>query len=185
MSGNLTPHELKLMQELMEKCLQLYMTKDEVITALQNQARIDSEFTTIGSFTFHLQTHASVWQKLLERNPDFFKAYDFRIRIKEQINAFNYLVSQQAQMMQKQGQFSSQYFVMEIGLLPQRPNIPKGHQANSAFYQTQFPGTVASPSIPPPPPQAPTMSGFTVIGSVPAPPAPVVPQVQILLYYNR
>jgi hypothetical protein len=44
-----------------------------------------------------------VWLKLEEQNPEFFKAYHIRLRIKEQITAFNYLVSQQAQLMQKAG----------------------------------------------------------------------------------
>jgi len=42
-----------------------------------------------------------VWQKLEQQNPEFFKAYNIRLRIKEQITAFNYLVSQQVQLVQK------------------------------------------------------------------------------------
>lgn len=40
----------------------------------------------------------AVWQGMESKNPDFFRAYDVRLKIKEQITAFNYLVSQQAQV---------------------------------------------------------------------------------------
>mmetsp|Transcript_5342 Transcript_5342/g.5824 ORF Transcript_5342/g.5824 Transcript_5342/m.5824 type:complete len:125 (-) Transcript_5342:134-508(-) len=36
-----------------------------------------------------------------EQNPGFFKAYQLRLLVKNQIQSFNYLVSQQAQIMQK------------------------------------------------------------------------------------
>lgn len=39
-----------------------------------------------------------MWQGMESRNSEFFRAYDVRLRIKEQITAFNYLVSQQAQV---------------------------------------------------------------------------------------
>jgi hypothetical protein len=35
------------------------------------------------------------------KNPEFFRAYEVRLKIKEQIMAFNYLVSQQAQVTEK------------------------------------------------------------------------------------
>jgi uncharacterized protein (TIGR01589 family) len=67
------------------------MNQTEVVTALHLQANIEPSFTNL------------VWLKLEEQNPDFFKAYHIRLRIKEQITAFNYLVSQQAQLVQKTG----------------------------------------------------------------------------------
>ena len=50
------------MQNLIERCLQQYMTQTEIITALQMQANIEPGFTCL------------VWQKLEEQNPEFFKA---------------------------------------------------------------------------------------------------------------
>lgn len=35
-------------QNLIERCLQLYMNKDEVVKTLLNRARIDPGFTTLG-----------------------------------------------------------------------------------------------------------------------------------------
>ena len=40
-----------------------------------------------------------VWQKLEEQNPQFFKAYQLRLQIKDQISQFNHLVSEQANAM--------------------------------------------------------------------------------------
>ena len=37
---------------------------------------------------------AAVWEKLQEQNPDFFRAYRTRLRVKGQIREFNSLVSQ-------------------------------------------------------------------------------------------
>ena len=39
-----------------------------------------------------------VWQKLEEQNPDFFKAYVTRLKLKDQINLFNHLLEQQIQV---------------------------------------------------------------------------------------
>eukprot|EP01087_Luapelamoeba_hula_P000331 TRINITY_DN10228_c0_g1_i1.p1 TRINITY_DN10228_c0_g1~~TRINITY_DN10228_c0_g1_i1.p1 ORF type:complete len:489 (-),score=83.51 TRINITY_DN10228_c0_g1_i1:134-1600(-) len=93
--GKITAEEIQLVQNLIERCLMLYMNQAEVVTALKSHASIEPNFTNL------------VWQKLEEQNPDFFKAYHIRLRIKEQINAFNYLVSQQAQLLQKTGELNS------------------------------------------------------------------------------
>lgn len=42
-----------------------------------------------------------VWQRLEEQNPEFFRGYHVRLRVKEQITAFNYLATQQYQALQK------------------------------------------------------------------------------------
>ncbi|KAB2052418.1 hypothetical protein ES319_A12G119300v1 [Gossypium barbadense] len=55
--------DIELVQNLIERCLQLYMTRDEVVKTLLTRARIDPGFTTL------------VWQKLEEENADFFSAY--------------------------------------------------------------------------------------------------------------
>jgi hypothetical protein len=108
----ITANEIETVQRLIEKCLKLYMNQTEVATALNLEENIDQAFANLGaaSFTSDLDMTARltifiVWQKLEETNPEFFKAYNIRLRIKEQITAFNYLVSQQAQLMQKSGQF--------------------------------------------------------------------------------
>lgn len=55
-------------------------TQPEILQALQEQAQVDPEFTSV------------VWQKLEEQNPSFFRAYNVQLQLKEQILAFNYLV---------------------------------------------------------------------------------------------
>jgi uncharacterized protein (TIGR01589 family) len=81
--------DIQYVQNLIERCLQQYMTRKDVVFALQYQARIEPGFTTL------------VWQKLEEQNPDFFMAYHVRVRLKEQVVLFNHLLEQQMQMIQK------------------------------------------------------------------------------------
>eukprot|EP01102_Stenamoeba_stenopodia_P004397 TRINITY_DN14709_c0_g1_i1.p1 TRINITY_DN14709_c0_g1~~TRINITY_DN14709_c0_g1_i1.p1 ORF type:complete len:244 (-),score=34.85 TRINITY_DN14709_c0_g1_i1:71-802(-) len=87
--SKISTEDIQVVQNLIERCLQLYMNQTEVITALHRHSKIEPGFTSL------------VWQKLEQQNPEFFKAYNVRLRIKEQITAFNYLVSQQVQLMQK------------------------------------------------------------------------------------
>lgn len=63
----------------MSACLSITL-QNEILLALQGQAQVDPEFTTV------------VWQKLQEQNPSFFRAYNIQLQLKEQILAFNYLV---------------------------------------------------------------------------------------------
>lgn len=81
--------DIQLVQNLIERCLQLYMNRVEVINTLLNQAKIEPGFTGL------------VWQKLEEQNPDFFKAYYVRLKLKRQIMVFNHLLEQHAQLTQK------------------------------------------------------------------------------------
>lgn len=81
--------EIKLVQHLIERCLRLYMSQNEAITALHIYQNIEPSFISL------------VWQKLEEQNPDFFKAYNIRLKVKDQITNFNFLISQQAVLMQK------------------------------------------------------------------------------------
>eukprot|EP01080_Neovahlkampfia_damariscottae_P005492 gene5492-9309_t len=85
-----TPNEIKMVQNLIERCLRLYMTQEEAITALHIYQNIEPNFITL------------VWNKLEEQNPDFFKAYGIRLKVREQITEFNFLVSQHAVSYQKQ-----------------------------------------------------------------------------------
>lgn len=47
--------DLLQVQNLIERCLQLYMNRDEVVKTLLNRARIDPGFTTLGRICDQLQ----------------------------------------------------------------------------------------------------------------------------------
>lgn len=79
--------DIELVQNLIERCLQLYMNKDEVVKTLLNRAKIDPGFTAL------------VWQKLEEENADFFRAYYVRLKLKKQILLFNHLLEHQYHLM--------------------------------------------------------------------------------------
>ncbi|MED6180155.1 hypothetical protein PIB30_007666 [Stylosanthes scabra] len=79
--------DIELVQNLIERCLQLYMNKDEVVKTLLTRAKIDPGFTTL------------VWKKLEEENADFFKAYYIRLKLKKQILLFNHLLEHQYHLM--------------------------------------------------------------------------------------
>lgn len=79
--------EIELVQNLIERCLQLYMSRDEVVKTLLTRARIDPGFTTL------------VWQKLEEENADFFRTYYIRLKLKKQILLFNHLLEHQCHLM--------------------------------------------------------------------------------------
>ncbi|KAL6603523.1 hypothetical protein ACP70R_043884 [Stipagrostis hirtigluma subsp. patula] len=76
-------------QNLIERCLQLYMNQKEVIDTL-SEANIEPSFTEL------------VWQQLEEQNREFFKAYYLRLMLKNQIAAFNKLLEDQIQIMNKE-----------------------------------------------------------------------------------
>jgi uncharacterized protein (TIGR01589 family) len=88
-AGSYTWTQVKSVQNLIERCLNQYMTQAEVIATLQVQADVDPALTCL------------VWQKLEEANPDFFLSYDVRLKLKDQVVAFNYLVEQQTRLLQK------------------------------------------------------------------------------------
>ncbi|KAK2650083.1 hypothetical protein Ddye_017572 [Dipteronia dyeriana] len=79
--------DIELVQNLIERCLQLYMNREEVVKTLLSRARIDPGFTTL------------VWQKLEEENADFFRAYYIRLKLKKQILLFNHLLEYQYHLM--------------------------------------------------------------------------------------
>ncbi|XP_074587799.1 uncharacterized protein LOC141843646 [Curcuma longa] len=81
--------DIQLVQNLIERCLQLYMNQKEVIDTLSIQAKIEPSFTQL------------VWQKLEEENREFFEAYHVRLIVKNQIMVFNKLLEKQVEMMQK------------------------------------------------------------------------------------
>ena len=79
--------DIQLVQNLIERCLQLYMNKREVLSIIEQQAKIAPSFTGL------------VWKQLQEQNPDFFKAYYGRLRLKDQIVVFNQLIERHYDMM--------------------------------------------------------------------------------------
>ncbi|XP_059589720.1 uncharacterized protein LOC100264107 isoform X1 [Vitis vinifera] len=85
-SRKVSREDIELVQNLIERCLQLYMNRDEVVKTLLSRARIDPGFTTL------------VWQKLEEENADFFRAYYIRLKLKKQIILFNHLLEHQAHL---------------------------------------------------------------------------------------
>lgn len=86
-SRKVSRKDIELVQNLIERCLQLYMNRDEVVKTLLTRARIDPGFTTL------------VWQKLEEENADFFRAYYIRLKLKKQILLFNHLLEHQYHLM--------------------------------------------------------------------------------------
>ncbi|CAL9063464.1 unnamed protein product [Musa banksii] len=82
--------DIQLVQNLIERCLQLYMNQKEVVGTLSFQAKIEPSFTEL------------VWQKLEEENREFFKAYHIRLILKNQILLFNKLLEKQVELMQKE-----------------------------------------------------------------------------------
>ncbi|GAX85943.1 hypothetical protein CEUSTIGMA_g13359.t1 [Chlamydomonas eustigma] len=88
-SKRVSAQEVQQVQNLIERCMQQYLPQAQVVSILQQQAKIEPSFSNL------------VWQKLEEQNPEFFRMYSMRLKLKEQIVMFNYLLEQQATMMQK------------------------------------------------------------------------------------
>ncbi|KAI5074459.1 hypothetical protein GOP47_0010420 [Adiantum capillus-veneris] len=144
--------DIQLVQNLIERCLQLYMNRQEVISTLLNQAKIEPGFTGL------------VWQKLEEQNPVFFEAYYVRLKLKRQIMLFNHFLEQHAQLTQKMhtikaplpalqnGMHASAVHHMPIGYpVPQQPSMAAGGH----------PHIVSMPAAPPPVIEgAPVAEGF-------------------------
>ncbi|RID47683.1 hypothetical protein BRARA_I04258 [Brassica rapa] len=86
-SRKVSRQDIELVQNLIERCLQLYMNRDEVMKILLDRARIEPGFTSL------------VWQKLEEENADFFRAYYIRLKLKKQIILFNHLLEHQYHLM--------------------------------------------------------------------------------------
>ncbi|KAJ1260931.1 hypothetical protein BS78_10G269500 [Paspalum vaginatum] len=77
-------------QNLIERCLQMYMNQKEAIEALSQQAKIEPCITEL------------VWRQLEQQNPLFFKAYYMRLMLKDQIMFFNKLLDDQFQILSKE-----------------------------------------------------------------------------------
>ncbi|KAM7528690.1 hypothetical protein LguiB_032100 [Lonicera macranthoides] len=110
--------EIQLVQNLIEQCLQLYMSQKEVMTALFVQEKIEPRFTEL------------VWQKLEEENPEFFKAYHLRLLVKDQIREFNSLLARHVELKHQVGQSGGCFVSMSNG-----SHIPPMHQNSTCYAQ--------------------------------------------------
>lgn len=104
-SRKVTRDDIELVQNLIERCLQLYMNREEAVNILLNQARIEPGITNL------------IWQKLEEENADFFKAYYIRLKLKRQITMFNKLLEQQYHLMES-------HAAPKVPLTPMQNGIP-------------------------------------------------------------
>ncbi|KAM3239777.1 hypothetical protein ACQJBY_053456 [Aegilops geniculata] len=118
--------DIQLVQNLIERCLQLYMNQKEVVETLSFQAKIEPSFTEL------------VWQKLEEENPEFFKAYYVRLMLKNQINVFNKLLAHQCRLMNKD----------PSGALSITPTAPNGSDSSTLNQNTCFLQDTTSTAIP-------------------------------------
>ncbi|CAM8914203.1 unnamed protein product [Rhodiola kirilowii] len=108
--------DIELVQNLIERCLQLYMTRDEVVRTLLTRAKIDPGFSAL------------VWQKLEEENADFFRAYYIRLKLKKQILLFNHLLEQQYHLMKYPVPPKVPLAPIQNGIhLVPVPNMPMGY----------------------------------------------------------
>ncbi|KAL0547760.1 hypothetical protein IC582_012185 [Cucumis melo] len=108
--------DIEFVQNLIERCLQLYMNRDEVVKTLLNRARIDPGFTSL------------VWQKLEEENADFFRAYYIRLKLKKQILLFNHLLEHQYRLMNYSMPPKVSLAPMQNGIHPiSVNNLPMGY----------------------------------------------------------
>nr|XP_028946262.1 uncharacterized protein LOC103431706 isoform X2 [Malus domestica] len=85
-----TREDIEVVQNLVERCLRLYMNKNEVVNTLLDRARIEPGFTSL------------VLEKLEVENAEFFKAYYTRLKLKNQIVMYNRLLEQQYHLMKQQ-----------------------------------------------------------------------------------
>ncbi|KAJ4839009.1 hypothetical protein Tsubulata_021468 [Turnera subulata] len=119
--------DIQVVQNLIERCLQLYMNQREVVETLLAQAKIEPGFTEL------------VWQKLEEENREFFKGYHLRLKVKQQIMEFNKLLEEQVRLMH-------QINPAGVGSIPTSngSRIPPLQQA-SACYVSEHTGLTLKP----------------------------------------
>ncbi|KAL3829750.1 hypothetical protein ACJIZ3_018552 [Penstemon smallii] len=144
--------DIELVQNLIERCIQFYMNKNEVVKTLLSRARIDPRFTKL------------VWQKLEEENAGFFRAYYIRLKMKKQIILFNQLLEHQYHLMKypvPQGVPLAAPLQNAIHPMPPVNNIPMGYPVIQ--QPDQVPTAGQSPHIDP------KISSCHVVTGVPAP----------------
>ncbi|KAK4746460.1 hypothetical protein SAY87_012772 [Trapa incisa] len=150
-SKKVTRQDIELVQNLIERCLQLYMNREEVVKTLLTRARIDPGFTSL------------VWQKLEEENADFFRAYYIRLKLKKQILLFNHLLEHQYHLMKYPVQPKVPMAPIPNGIHPMPVNnLPMG-------YPVLQQPPMAAPGQPHLSPIVSGISSCHVVNGVPAP----------------
>ncbi|XP_078442340.1 uncharacterized protein LOC144712041 [Wolffia australiana] len=108
--------DIELVQNLIERCLLMYLNRNEVVRILLTRARIEPGFTTL------------VWQKLEEENTEFFRAYYIRLKLKKQILLFNNLLEHQFHLMKYPAPPKVPMAPMQNGVHPiPASNLPMGY----------------------------------------------------------
>ncbi|XP_031099637.1 uncharacterized protein LOC116003838 [Ipomoea triloba] len=83
--------DLQMVQSRIWQCLQLYMSREEVVNNLFVHDNIEPSITEL------------VWQKLEDENQEIFQAYFLKLMVKEQILKFNQLLAEHLKLMHQIG----------------------------------------------------------------------------------
>ncbi|KAG8387372.1 hypothetical protein BUALT_Bualt02G0014500 [Buddleja alternifolia] len=86
--------QYQLAKNCIELCLTHYKSKQETIDSLSRWKNIRRDLTEL------------VWGSLEEDNPEFFKAYYVKLKLKDQIKEFNRLLLKQAELMESSASVS-------------------------------------------------------------------------------
>lgn len=73
------------------------LTREQAMAFLSREVGIEPRFSAIGLLAEQSQClmralFLVVWDSLVERHPDFFRAYACRIRLKQQVTLFNQIL---------------------------------------------------------------------------------------------
>ncbi|XP_041015635.1 uncharacterized protein LOC121258252 isoform X2 [Juglans microcarpa x Juglans regia] len=150
MSRRVICEESDAVHKLIERCLWLYMNKNEVVETLLCLANIEPGFSTL------------VWQRLEEENAEFFKSYYVRVKLNKQIQLFNDLLEKQSDLMNSSSPQKVPLPSMQSGIhcmpvnnpplgypILQQPSIPFMSQSPSYFVD-RMPSCQAVHTIPSP-----------------------------------
>ncbi|XP_011001876.1 PREDICTED: uncharacterized protein LOC105109011 isoform X1 [Populus euphratica] len=122
--------EIRIVQDLIERCLQLFLDKDEVVKTLFEQARIQPDFTRI------------VWNILEQENAEFFKAYCTKLILKKQISMFNELLEKHHHLLNYAAPLEYPLAPMQEGI--QHMPVDNLHNGYTLLQQHPIPSTVHS-----------------------------------------
>ncbi|KAM0038605.1 putative angiotensin-converting enzyme 2 [Helianthus debilis subsp. tardiflorus] len=78
---------MQMVKNLIEQCLVHHMSPKQAMDVLYQKEKIEPYFTK------------TVWRLLKEQNPEFFRKYDIRLAVIDQVLRFNDLIEKQAEMM--------------------------------------------------------------------------------------
>ncbi|KAL9372183.1 hypothetical protein Peur_034427 [Populus x canadensis] len=120
--------EIRIVQNLIERCLQLFLDKDEVVKTLFEQARIQPDFTRI------------VWNRLEQENAEFFKAYCIKLILKKQISVFNELLEKHHHLLNYAAPLEYPLAPMQEGI--QHMPVDNLHNGYTLLQQHPIPSTV-------------------------------------------